>query len=278
MRSANGNNDSSSPQNIEPSKCKTGYIIDYISGQEVKATPEEIEAIQVFSQRLVEDYGYDKKQIQVHPQFRVRKRPSDEEKSYPVDIAVFKSSQHEESKLHLLVECKQKNRQDGLAQLKLYLEMSPATIGAWFNGEAHAYILKIRHDDGTIEWRDIPNIPRKGQRIEDIGLFKRKDLKKPSNLKAVFRDIRNRLAGMTLVLPEMRHLLKKLLVYYFAKFSMNRKEGQTTLLNFGLELGKMPLLFRKEYFYYLKKLRLQLLKMCFHQATPLSWTLIVCFT
>ena len=84
MSSANGNNDSSSPQNIEPNKCKTGYVIDYISGQEVKATPEEVEAVQIFSQRLVEDYGYDKKQIQTHPQFRVRKRPSDEEKSYPV--------------------------------------------------------------------------------------------------------------------------------------------------------------------------------------------------
>jgi len=31
---------------------KEGYIIDYISGQEVKATPEEIEAVQVFSKQL----------------------------------------------------------------------------------------------------------------------------------------------------------------------------------------------------------------------------------
>ena len=44
-------------------------------------------------------------------------------------------------------------------------------------------------------YEEIPNIPRKGQRIEDIGLFQRKDLKRPSNLKAVFRDIRNHLAG-----------------------------------------------------------------------------------
>ncbi len=32
---------------------KEGYIIDYISGQQLKATPEEIEATQVFAKRLV---------------------------------------------------------------------------------------------------------------------------------------------------------------------------------------------------------------------------------
>ncbi len=36
-------------------KLKDGYIFDYISGQQVKATPEEIEAVQVYSKILVED-------------------------------------------------------------------------------------------------------------------------------------------------------------------------------------------------------------------------------
>ena len=33
-------------------------VVDYISGKVVPATPEEIEATQPFSRRLVEDYGY----------------------------------------------------------------------------------------------------------------------------------------------------------------------------------------------------------------------------
>lgn len=37
---------------------KAGYISDYVSGQQIKATPEEVEATQVFSRRLVEDYSY----------------------------------------------------------------------------------------------------------------------------------------------------------------------------------------------------------------------------
>lgn len=45
-------------------------VFDYISGVEIPATPEEIEATQVFSKLLVEDYGYPKDHIQTRPQFR----------------------------------------------------------------------------------------------------------------------------------------------------------------------------------------------------------------
>jgi type I restriction enzyme M protein len=53
---------------LEKIKLKDGYIFDYISGIQVKATPEEIDAVQVYSQILVEDYGYPKEHIQTHPQ------------------------------------------------------------------------------------------------------------------------------------------------------------------------------------------------------------------
>lgn len=55
-------------------EMRIGYIEDFISGLSIKATAEEIEAVQVFSRRLVEDYGYEKNLIQTRPQFRVRKR------------------------------------------------------------------------------------------------------------------------------------------------------------------------------------------------------------
>ena len=40
----------------------------------------------------------------------------------------------------------------------------------------------------------IPNIPKKGQRLEDVGKFRRCDLTIPHNLKAVFKTMRNYLA------------------------------------------------------------------------------------
>src|SRR4030042_2000285 len=105
-----------------PEELKAGYIPDYISGQPVKATPEEVEAVQVFARRLVEDYGYPKEHIQTRPQHRVRKHPSDEEKSYPVDIAVFKSEKKTEDQLFMVIECKKKNRKNGGEHITFHLE------------------------------------------------------------------------------------------------------------------------------------------------------------
>ena len=89
---------------------REGYIIDYISGLIVKATPEETEAVQVFSKQLVEDYNYPRDYIQTRPQFRVKRRPSDTKKEYPVDIAVFPNNKKLEDEVYIVVECKKKNR------------------------------------------------------------------------------------------------------------------------------------------------------------------------
>ncbi|MCF7825627.1 MAG: N-6 DNA methylase [Candidatus Marinimicrobia bacterium] len=173
---------------------KDGYINDFISGREVKASPEEIEAVQVFSKILVEDYDYPKDVIQTHPQFRVKVRPSDRNKSYPVDIAVFSDSDKNEDDIVIIVECKKKNRKDGKSQLQDYLRFSKAPLGVWFNGEERLFLKKLEKS-GRIDFEEVPNIPKYGQRIEDVGKYKRKDLKKATNLKSVFRAMRNYLAG-----------------------------------------------------------------------------------
>jgi type I restriction enzyme M protein len=198
-------------------EIKPGFIRDYVSGVVLKALPEEVEAVQVFARRLVEDYGYPIAHLQTRPQFRVRKRPSDEAKSYPVDIAVFKAPSKTEDDLFIVVECKKKIRKDGIAQLKLYLDMSPADIGVWFNGDEHVYLRKVHKRDGSREYHELPNIPRFGQRIEDIGLYKRKDLVAPSNLKAVFRDVRNHLAGMTTGITRDEALAQEIINVLFCK-------------------------------------------------------------
>lgn len=176
------------------SDIKEGYVYDFISGYSVKATPEEIEAVQVFSKILVEDYNYPRENIQTRPQWRVKIRPSDTKKEYPVDIAVFSSSEHLEDSIEMIVECKKKNRKDGKTQLQDYLRFSKAQVGVWFNGEERLYLRKIERE-GKIFFNELPNIPRFGERIDDIGKFRRKDLKPANNLKSVFKAIRNYLAA-----------------------------------------------------------------------------------
>ena len=175
-------------------EIKEGYIVDYISGQPVRETPEEVEAVQPFSKILVDDYGYPKEYIHTRPQYRVKVRPSDTKKEYPVDIAVFTGKDHKDDEAYIIVECKKKNRKDGRTQLEDYLRFSKAYLGVWFNGEERLYLQKIEKD-GKVLFEEIPNIPRFGERVEDVGKFKRKDLRPAENLKPTFRTIRNYLAA-----------------------------------------------------------------------------------
>lgn len=173
---------------------KRETVIDFISGHELPATPEEVQAVQPFAHILVEDYGYPKSRIQTRPQWHVKVRPSDQRKEYPVDIAVFSSDEHTDDSLTLVVECKKKTRKDGRTQLEDYLRLSRAYMGVWFNGDERLYLRKVEHD-GRVEFEELPNIPRYGERLEDVGRFRRKDLRPAVNLKATFKAIRNYLAA-----------------------------------------------------------------------------------
>ena len=55
--------------------------------------------------------------IMTYPQFRVKARPSDTKKEYPVDIAIFKTAEKKEDDVYIIVECKKKTRKDGRTQL-----------------------------------------------------------------------------------------------------------------------------------------------------------------
>lgn len=189
---------------------RDGYIIDYISGREVKATPEEVYAVQVFSKQLVEDYGYEKSQIQTRPQFKVKSRPSDTRGQYPVDIAVFNSDNKTDDGIYIIVECKAPSKKEGRSQLEDYLRFSKAKLGVWFNGEERFFLRKFE-SDGEILFEEIPNIPLNGQRLEDIGKFRRKDLKPTHNLKSIFVNIRNHLAGNVVGTNRDEELAKNLI-------------------------------------------------------------------
>lgn len=168
-------------------------IIDYISGKEVNATPEEINAVQPYSKILVEDYGYPKDMIQTHPQHRVKSSPSDK-KGYPIDIAVFEKDSKGNKVLKIVVETKKITRKDGQDQLENYLKFCDAKIGVWYNGKESIYIKKI-DESGNIHFREIPAIPKYGQKFEEIGLYKRRDLKSTHNLKEIFSELRGYIAG-----------------------------------------------------------------------------------
>ena len=211
---------------------KEGYIFDFISNIPVRGNPEEIDAVQPYSQILVNDYKYEKNQIQTRPQHFVKKSPSDTNGSFPIDIAVFKTAQKKESELYIIVECKKAHEKDGVSQLKDYMTLSSAEFGVWYNGsDTPIYLQKIVSSNG-IQFKQIPNIPKNGENVEDIGRYKRKDLIVPHNLKAVFNSLRNHLAGNAVGTTRDEELAKQLINIIFTKIYDEKFTAPNDIVNF----------------------------------------------
>lgn len=214
-------------------------VYDFITNKIVKAGSEEHKtAVNVFSKKLVLELGYSKNQIQTIPQFRVKVSPSGKPK-YPVDIIVFRDNQKTYDNVLMLVECKQPNRKDGKTQLEMYLNLVPSVeLGVWFNGKEHLYLWKVRNQEtNRWEWKEIPDLPKQGQRVKDIGLYKRKDLKVPRDLKMVFKDLRNYLAGNAVGITNDIDFAQQIIHLLFCKIydEINTPLGEQVKFRAGIQ-------------------------------------------
>ncbi len=235
---------------------KDGYIEDFISGMQVRATPEELQAVQVFSKILVADYGYPKEFVQTRPQWRVKIRPSDRKKEYPVDVAVFSNKTHTEDNIQIIIECKKKSRKDGKTQLQDYLRFSKARIGVWFNGAERLFLQKHEHA-GKIEFSELPNIPRYGERLEDIGKFKRKDLKPATNLKSIFNTIRHYLAANAVGITRDEVFAQQLIYLIFCKIYDERFTKMDDIVTFRAGINESDRVVKKRIINLFRKVRSQ---------------------
>lgn len=84
----------------------------------------------------------------------------------------------------------------------------------------------------------MPNIPRSGQRIEEIGQFRRKDLRAPSNLKAVFRDLRNHLYGNTTGITRDEVLAQEVINLLLCKIYDEINTGRDDTITFRSGVGE----------------------------------------
>lgn len=157
-------------------------LFDFITGQTIPNKSENREAKVPFERRLVEEYGYEK--IDIEPEFRIQKGSA---LIGPADIVVFDENKpHTQDNVFIVVEVKKKNRKDGVAQLKTYLAgCENAHYGVWFNGEEIIYLKRLK---AAPHWKEIYNIPKKG---EALGLPRKEDLKEASELIKIFGIVHN---------------------------------------------------------------------------------------
>src|SRR5207249_3998806 len=92
---------------------------------------------------------------------------------------------------------------------------------------------------GSITWQEpLPNIPKAGQRIEDIGLYLRRDLGPASNLKAVFRDLRNHLFGNLTGITRDEVLAQEIINILFCKIYDEAETGPDQTVTFRSGIGE----------------------------------------
>jgi len=158
-----------------------------VRNKEIVETKEEL-VRQRYIETLIEDYGYDKSDIKV--EYGVKRSPSDNRKSLPVDIAVF-----ENGKAKIFVETKSEEIETGLEQLKNYMDFdNDVRYGVWTNGNLDPNVIGIQYiekvvENKTIQYVEKFNIPFKGySKVEEQ--IKKKDLKPTNNLKYIFKQMR----------------------------------------------------------------------------------------
>lgn len=161
---------------------KKDYIRDFITDRCLRDQPEEGPR-QILEKRLVEEYGYSKNEMEI--EFPVQKGSK---MIGPTDIAIFRDQKKVIDNLYIIIETKRKERKDGIDQLKSYLSPTNAEFGVWFNGKN---IIYLQHLKKAPFFREIPDIPKKGETLEDVGLYQKKDLKPATELKSVFEIIHN---------------------------------------------------------------------------------------
>lgn len=163
------------------------YVVCIIREKEVQLKPEEV-VRQLYTVKLINDYGYPKKRIRFeHPVHFGREIKS-------ADIVVFDKDRPTVE--YIIVEVKKPKLKDGKEQLKGYCNATGAPIGVWSNGGPITYYN--RKDPNFFE--DITDIPKADQTLEDIlkERFTWRDLivedallNKKMTLKAKIEDMEN---------------------------------------------------------------------------------------
>jgi len=167
---------------------KKGHIVDFVTGRLVRETKEE-PVRQAIEHMLVEDYGYSKNQMDIEFKIQRGSKRGNEE----ADIVVFNDSKKKDQMNILLVVETEHPGVEFDNQLISYVTATTAPFCIWSNGEKTLFFY--RDPKNPIAFEPIPEIPRKGETIKDIGRHLKNQLKPAHNLKMLFENIHNQLYG-----------------------------------------------------------------------------------
>jgi len=153
--------------------------------KEFALKPEEENRL-LMIRKLILEYSYSPDQMDIEVPVKAGQTTLPKK----ADIVVFSSSTNHDpaSQAYIIVEVKKKDRKEGIDQMQTYCNNTTAEFGVWFNGKEIAYQHRRREPH---QFDDIPDIPRRGEGLEDVGVFYKDDLVPAAELKSVFETIHN---------------------------------------------------------------------------------------
>lgn len=162
---------------FEPNYDSEGNITDFATGKTLKNPGPEEPVRQWYEHILVNDYGYDKNQLDIEISISMGSSTKH------ADIGVYESDR--KKSLKILVEAKKPERTEGVDQLESYLEASGVSLGVWTNGDGVDY---FHHPEPT-KFEPISDVPKSGETLASMdSRITRNDLNPASDLISVFEQ------------------------------------------------------------------------------------------
>jgi len=171
-----------------------GWGFDYATGKPVDMGKPEEQVRQDYERTLHEDYGYERKQMEIEVYIQRGEKSKRKNQWDRADIVIYKSTDPQErnqfSDILGIVETKRPNRADGLRQLMSYMSASSALWGVWTNGEDIEHVYR-EPASGELKTGYIFDIPRSGESVEEIGRLSKGDLipARAHSLKPIFKRV-----------------------------------------------------------------------------------------
>jgi type I restriction enzyme M protein len=168
-------------------------VIDYATGRELSANPEE-QYRQLFEHIIIDELGYPKEHIDIEVVIQ-RGSKRDAEKA---DIIVYKSDIKKQENAYIVIEIETPKKTYDKQALS-YVTATTAPLCVWFagldkNSPGPFYLYRDLKNDPTT-FTEIPSLPRFGEDFESIGKYKKSDLRPAKALRSLFKRIHHKLYG-----------------------------------------------------------------------------------
>lgn len=168
------------------------FGVDKATGKKVDLRkPEEI-VRQQYEEILNVDYDYEYAQMDIEGYIQRGEKNSNKNKDERADVVIYKTTNPAKRDQHLdilgIVETKRPTRKEGVRQLMSYMSASSAHWGVWTNGDEIEYLYRDLNT-GEVKRDFVFQIPKNGERFEDIGRITKAGLKPSCNLKLIFKRL-----------------------------------------------------------------------------------------